>query len=479
MNKFAPLYAVFTAVLLVFSAACNSTGSDDNEPTVISSNVLISSFTIQENDSVMENLDSVGFTIDVNRCLIYNADSLPKGTKITRLVPSISLASSTSTAIISISGATTMNDTTYTYTSSSTDSIDFTGKVYVTVNAADGYSSRKYEVKVNVHQLETDSLCWDRMPSRYLPGVYNPNDQKTTECEGSTYNITYNGTIYNISKAVNLADNQWTVVTPQFSFTPDVRSLTATSDALYILDGSRNLYKSTDDGTTWTATGNKYNSLIAGYGTSLLAVKMISGEYYTAILTSAGNETLTAANADFPVKGFSNPCTFESKWGLNKQLYILGGITASGNYIGTAWGFDGANWEAISVLKTAELSDMTIFPYYYYRNDDSFAYTKYPVMLATGGRASDGTLSKTVYISYNNGVDWKVADTLLQLPSTIASFYGAQAVIEEQTLTRVSQPVTQWQCPYIYLFGGYDINGTMQNRILVGVVNRLSFRPIY
>lgn len=478
MNKFAPIYAVMTAILLLLSAACNTTGSDDEEPTVISSNVLISSFSLEENDSVMEMLDSVAFTIDVNKCLIYNADSLPRGTKIIRLVPVINLASSTSTATISVSEATTMSDTTFTYTASSTDSIDFTGKVYVTVNAADGYSSRKYQVKVNVHELETDSLCWDRVPSYNLPGVYNPTVQKTTEYEGIVYNLTYNGTEYNVSKSVSLMQNQWTTITPQFEFIPDVQSLTATSNALYILDNSGALYKSTDDGSSWSSVGKTYSSLIAGYDSSLLAVKLDSGTYYTAVLTSDGDETLTVADSGFPVKGFSNPYTYTSKWGLSKQLYVLGGITASGSYIGSVWGFDGTEWVTLSVKQTSQLSDMTVFPYYYFRQDDTYSVSKYPVMLAMGGRDADGNVSKTVYISYNNGVDWAIADDLLQLPSTITAFYGAQAVVESTTLTRVSRPTTEWDCPYIYLFGGCDVNGTLQNRILVGVVNRLSFRPI-
>ena len=133
MRKLIPIYAILTALTLIVSASCNSSGNGDNEPTVVSANTLVSNFRLQKNDSVMTLLDSIPFTIDVNRRLIYNPDSLPKGTDITRLVASISLASSTSVGEISISGATTMKDTTYTYNASATDSIDFTGRVTLTV----------------------------------------------------------------------------------------------------------------------------------------------------------------------------------------------------------------------------------------------------------------------------------------------------------------------------------------------------------
>ena len=120
MRKLIPIYAILTALTLIVSASCNSSGNGDNEPTVVSANTLVSNFRLQKNDSVMTLLDSIPFTIDVNRRLIYNPDSLPKGTDITRLVASISLASSTSVGEISISGATTMKDTPYmvAYTSS-------------------------------------------------------------------------------------------------------------------------------------------------------------------------------------------------------------------------------------------------------------------------------------------------------------------------------------------------------------------------
>ena len=35
-----------------------------------------------------------------------------------------------------------------------------------------------------------------------------------------------------------------------------------------------------------------------------------------------------------------------------------------------------------------------------------------------------------------------------------------------------------WDCPYIYVFGGYGNNSMVQNSIWKGVVNRLTFKPI-
>jgi hypothetical protein len=42
----------------------------------------------------------------------------------------------------------------------------------------------------------------------------------------------------------------------------------------------------------------------------------------------------------------------------------------------------------------------------------------------------------------------------------------------------VTQAVTEWECPYIYLFGGEDTAGNTFNTIWRGVINRYTFKPI-
>ena len=44
--------------------------------------------------------------------------------------------------------------------------------------------------------------------------------------------------------------------------------------------------------------------------------------------------------------------------------------------------------------------------------------------------------------------------------------------------TRVSQDVSSWTSPYIYLFGGVNEDGNVCNEVWRGVLNRLTFKPI-
>ena len=51
--------------------------------------------------------------------------------------------------------------------------------------------------------------------------------------------------------------------------------------------------------------------------------------------------------------------------------------------------------------------------------------------------------------------------------------------IAEEPVSRVSAPITQWECPYIYLFGGLSNDLTLRQTLWRGTINRLTFKPIY
>ena len=120
--------------------------------------------------------------------------------------------------------------------------------------------------------------------------------------------------------------------------------------------------------------------------------------------------------------------------------------------------------------------------------------------------------SNTVYISYDFGITWKEADSYLQFPEDYPDFSAAQAYVIDYTLharstfgngawrdltprtipcwatpaanvddirSRVSKPVTSWECPYIFLFGGKKADGTLLPHVTRGVINRFTFQPLY
>ena len=112
--------AIGSAVLLASAGfmACNSS-YEVVEETV--SSAAVRAFSLAKNDSVMANLDSVFFSIDLIKGVIFNADSLPKGTDVTHLVPVISTIEGASSITMTVQRP-GLSDTTYTYKTNTEDS---------------------------------------------------------------------------------------------------------------------------------------------------------------------------------------------------------------------------------------------------------------------------------------------------------------------------------------------------------------------
>ena len=59
-----------------FFAGCNSS-YDNTIQEDLATDVIVSSFSLSKDDSILANLDTVFFSIDLQRGRIFNADSLP------------------------------------------------------------------------------------------------------------------------------------------------------------------------------------------------------------------------------------------------------------------------------------------------------------------------------------------------------------------------------------------------------------------
>ncbi|MBQ8226484.1 MAG: hypothetical protein IJZ92_03470 [Bacteroidaceae bacterium] len=86
---------------------------------------------------------------------IYNADSLPVGTRTDKTV----FSAFSGTGRLAIRSLVTGEDSTLTLA----DSLDFSRERFVTVYAYDGIGSRTYSVNLRVHREEADSFRWARV----------------------------------------------------------------------------------------------------------------------------------------------------------------------------------------------------------------------------------------------------------------------------------------------------------------------------
>ncbi len=495
----------FYIILAITALGFHSCNEDSSDPMVSeSSNVMVSSFSIVANDKILENLDSVFFTIDLENAKIYNADSLPFGTDVSRLVVNIGTYGSSVAEITYPKPG--QGDTTINYLKNSTDSINFSnGPVKFHIVALDGVSQRDYSISVNVHKIKPDSLFWNKLSKNRLPNDFsNPSVQKTIRYKNMAVCISGIHPQYTLATISNPANFIWKKQDLSFPFTPNISSLNATDQALYILDTAGNLYTSVD-GLDWNACNKKWHHIYGGYGDTLLGVTKIDEQFYHTTYPETKN---TLVETGCPISGTSPIVTFSTEWSDTPQAFIMGGRRADGVVIGEMWGYDGTTWAKISNNSIYAREYMTFFSYYTFKtNQKNWDVTEYPTLIAFGGFDQEGYPGKQVYISIDMGINWKLADDLLQLPDYIPEMGDAQALVFNKTMqarssasswvdypsktlpswcgihnsainTYASQLPNQWECPYIYLFGGYDKNGNLYNTIWRGVINRLSFKPI-
>lgn len=498
---------MLTTAVSPLVTSCNS---DVEYEYTLPSSALVRSFSLSSNSDVLPNLDSVYFSIDLYNLEIYNADSLPYGTQIDRLVPVI-LTDGAQLVELSVP-RTNATDTIYNYTESTTDSIDFSnGPVKLRVVSLNGNTERTYTVRVNVHQIPTDTMVWSRLDKGNLPTLLPAvNSQHTAQSpDGRIYCLTRYQSDYSLAVADD-PGSEWTATSPAIAFDADIHSFTATNDALYLRSTAGNLFRSTDNGATWTDTGEKVADILGAYSNHLLASCDVNGTWCVLEYPVGKYHSVTA---DFPVRNSSTALTLSYAMQFTPQLVLVGGRRADGELTNTTWGFDGTKWANLTKRAVPEkLENLAVVPYFNVQ-PDSISWgvdKKTTVLLAMCGNRADGTPNDTVYMSYDFGMHWDKAPQNMQIPTSVVpsrtqaqaypytgTTYAAKKSSRRGTplfvqwvetgmtrtrryapASRVSSPVTEWQVPYIYLYGGENAEGIVYNTVFRGTFTSLTLKPV-
>lgn len=486
-------------IMAAGAVSCNEKSEETPDENLYTESVAVNAFSLQANAKVLSRLDSVFFSIDLEHGVIFNADSLPMGTNVRALVATISYPSTVNSATIEMEGGNHRTGS-FSYSDNPTDTIDFTGKVSLKLTTAGGLE-KTYRLKVNVHKMKPDSLIWDKVEVSSLPSRFSsPVAQKSIIWNSGFLSICEetDGT-YTRAFTENPAHPTWEKQHVSFGFPPRLRTLTAVGSKLYMLAADGRLMTS-DDALRWTDTGTVWDNIIGAFNDSLLGLRTSDGHTYHTQWPAA---TETEIPSGFPVEGFSNPGVFSSEWSPEPTFFIVGGKDSNGNTISATWAYDGSVWAEISNRPLSACSDVTLIPYFSFRESTSGTWTstRYSIWIALGGRNADNTLRDKVYISYDNGVNWEEGSQLLQLPAFIPALYQADALVFDvdknydldNAWKKVTSPKLRgakpeytingtdvsWKCPYIYLSGGYDKNAVLNDKIFRAVIARLTFHPIF
>ena len=486
------------AVLLLSLTTLFSCKDKDNDDdtyyySTSTQTTLVTSFSLQADANVLASLDSVHFTIDYDKGLIYNADSLPVGTDVSALKVTVEFLNTVNSAVFSITDATKQADTTINYTTSMTKSLDFTGKTILTVTSADESRVKDYEVKVLVHKVNPDSLIWPMSWRRDLPGYSTDVRAMKVVCQGDLYRMmTYNGTTCTLLTATTPNQGMWDKQTVDLPFNPVISSLVASDEALYMLADDGVLYSSLD-GMEWISCGVTWHSVLGVYDGRVLGIVSSSDGYYHDEYPRPEGFQTAAVEPGFPVSHTSDMIVTDNKWTVSQQAIVVGGLDSEGKMLNNVWGYDGTSWGKINGTHGSTtlpaMADVTLFPYYTYKTESGVRrYSRQATWYLMGGRLADGKLNDKIYLSNTQGITWATGDSTIAQPSYLPKFYGAQAFAVNETLTaggannmprRVQSIDGTWVCPFIYLFGGYDSQGALLPNVWRGVYIRMTNYPVY
>jgi hypothetical protein len=487
MNRKLPLLITLLSALALGWTSCNSDDDTDSDELIngtgaVNTSTAVTAFSLKANSSILANLDSVYFTIDLDKGEIYNADSLPMGTDVSRLLVSATFPGVSGVEVVMPSRF-TGNDTVVDLISNPSDSINFSkGSVTMRVSSVDGKYERLYTVKVNVHKLVPDSLQWSNLGNipTDLPTV---RSQRALTLPDGRFCIVARGDIRTTQAITSdpFDTNSWEITTLSMPRSVDISSLCVTADGTYYVLAGTTLYAATDMvAGDWTAVAEGWSYIYGSLQNKVVGVNADQTCWQTYPDGLSGE-----IPDDMPVKGTSQLVAFTSDWALAPQAIMVGGENAKEKYVGYTWAFDGNSWLRLSgysnILPPAE--GYSIFPYRTYRESDIFVITSYSTWIAIGGKLSPSTLQTNVYTSMDNGVNWKKADTALSSrPSEMPYAYASSVAVYDRTLysaaTRAIAPITQWEAPYVYLIGGKDELNAPINMFWRGIINRCAFKPL-
>ena len=487
--------------------SCNS-DSDSQYTYEESSAVAVTAFSINDNKKVLDSLSNVFFSIDLVTANIFNADSLPYGTDVSRLVPSITASAGASLVQLEFPRP-GKSDSIVDYLTNSTDSIDFSnGPVKLRVRSQSGAVERVYTVKVNVHEVKPDSLCWKEFTQGTLAWPHPTLAARGAARCGDTFYVLSaadNGSAYEMLSSTDaFTANSASVPVDFTGFIPDVESLTGTGNALYVLASDGRLMKYDNSGN-WTDTGSRFHSLYGAYGNDILGSVNDESGWHIKAYPSGKTYTLPSG---CPVEATSQLCIYTLPMADSPMAVMLGGRTVEGRLSAEAWGFDGSTWALISTKTIPEgLEDMVLADYDLFNvPNTTWSPVKFPALVAFGGRRADGSVNRTVYYTYDLGLTWRKAPDLMQLPSDLPSFYGSRAFVYATTSTarsrsgmlsylnvkgmpsgameimpvrsRASEPITEWEVPAIYFFGGRYASGDAIRTTWRALITRYTFKPV-
>lgn len=424
-------FFTFITLLTVVFSMSSCLGDDESTTVEYTNDAGITAFSLGTMDRYVTNAagkdtllkskvtgSNYSFTIDQYKCQIYNADSLPVGTRISAVLATISAKNS---SYIQIKYKNSEgNDSLVWYSSS--DSINFTNVKDSAVRAysMDAKSYKEYQVKINVHTEKADTFIWrplavrnaslaalDSLKAVYANGqvaVFGKKDGATlvyTSTDGTSWN--------SVAPSMNLGAQAF-------------KNVIVKDDELYVLNTETHQILKSADAQTWTAVGTdaSLQRLLGAGSKYIYAYAGSADNAFTGIMKSADNgATWTADNIDkssdvayLPNLNVSMAYTAIKSTKDAENILLMGTRSEVADTIAQLW------MRTIDFTGNADAGNA--WHYVTYDKNQSYKLPKLAQLYMTRDNQNEYHVAlgsnKKMYKSVDGGVKWYV-DTLVMMPN--------------------------------------------------------------
>lgn len=412
---------VLNIIACLFVAACTITSclDDENINYEMNFNASITSFSIV--DSIITYYPSVTaegkdttlstavvgskypFIIDQNKGLIYNADSLPVGTDVSKVVVNIA---SDGYYIVIEAGE---NDSLWI----SSDSLDFTKPVQFKVLSEMNTFGRTYTAQINVHKQDPDEFSWNKLTNNLSTEI---QAQKAVLSNRRLYVFAEQASQVAVTSSSD--GKEWTALQAiDIPVKADYSTVMAWNGQIYIL-ADKQLYTSTN-GTNWTKveTTQTFAQLLACSKNKITGID--ENNFYIESTDAANWERYEEMPTNFP----QAPYTF-TNYALStnsniERILMMGYNPVAEDTTSTIWSqIDNEHsWSEMTYDGNNHLCPKFEKPTMIHYNGKLYAF---------GGPAIDGgTISAFahIYTSKDNGISWETVKKEFYFPEEFKTLY--------------------------------------------------------
>ena len=435
-------------------------------------NAQIASFVLSS-DSV-PGLSNVKFTIDQLNSKIFNRDSMPYGTEIKEKIFCDLKFDDQNLGVGNILFVSQSTGDSVVWTSSS-DSIDFSAPVTITVTPYDGLSKKIYEAKLNIHQENPDTMVWHKYSGLITGKTFK--DMIVIPFDGSYYMYALEKDIYRLYKSDTKNTDDWNEIALNgFPEKAVLSQITEYEGDLYAISEDYTLYcsyagQNSEEEQNWmvvdgvpaikTLLGCLSDNIVSGRA-SVLSGIALEDETLHFISINKNNEWEigSAIPEKFPVSGFGS-LDYETMY--HPRIIVTAGRDSNDELSNNVWStMDGLSWTLLTT-KVAVFSPREGASLFYYDNN----------LFIIGGIDSSGKALKDICYSKDQGINW-ICEIISDDPEDTSTKYYYKMPSDYFSRGFTSAIVDQNN--YILLFGGKaGDDKNVFNDLWRGRINRLGY----